>query len=929
MDTETAVRSIVRVRLDRAKSQGEAVSSETLRSWVEGAATLLAPEESIDIDRLTREVEAAYNVHVGDWNALQDNTDHIIWLTDDFRQDNDWRFWERYQRFLEQEQGLSPPAVQALDAVTNDILGRLENPKRAGAWDRRGLVAGQVQSGKTGNYVGLIAKALDAGYKLVVVLAGVHNSLRSQTQARIDMGILGFDTRSYLVAEKAVQSSRIGVGKLAGRHPLVNSFTSSSEKGDFTLRVAQNLGVRLGGDDPIILVVKKNTAILKNLHQWAISLNNYRNANTGRPRIPSVPLLVIDDEADHASVNTNSTDRDEDPSKINGHIRRFLNTFDQVSYVAYTATPFANIFISPEEAHPEAGEDLFPRSFIVNLPAPSNYTGPEEVFGLQQDSVSGIDEVQPLPIVRTLDDYQAWLPDRHKSNDSVQSDLPESLKDAVVIFLMSGAVRRIRGQERSHHSMLVHVTRYKKLQLEVAEQVGQYLQEVRQRLQYGEGAEPSLAKRAERLYREDMVPTTENMLQSQGSETLVAELPRFEDLWAALLGVATDTRVHVVNGESADALQYVDHPDGLSVIAIGGDKLSRGLTLEGLTVSYYLRASRMYDTLMQMGRWFGYRPGYLDVCRLYTTGELVDWYERITSASAELQREFEVMAVVRKTPAEFGLRVRQHPDGLLVTSPSKLRNAQRIALSFSGTISETITFDPLKRQANFTSLERLIASMSTDGIRESGAKIWRHVDPLSITEFLSNYTADKSAVKAQPSRLLTYVNSRLLDDELVSWTVVLADKRDGVKIHLAGHEIGLTERANHMPDPASTRYTIKRLVSPNHELVDLKPGSERWDEALERTLTSWRDNPRRRQTSSPPDRPSGLWERQLRDPSDGILLLYALDSAKWRSEGSDPTPFVGFAASFPWSAKAVPQEYMVNEVLLRDQLGWDEDDTGD
>lgn len=931
MSKAQEIRQLVVVRIDAARGLGNPVTSEKIREWVDQALDWVDPSESlepVDPEQLAREIEAEFNVHVGTWNSLNDDTDHIPWLDQEYVDNIQWPFWARYRRYLGGEQGMPPEAVARLDEITRDILSRLEEPGREGPWDRRGLVAGQVQSGKTGNYIGLIAKAIDAGYKLVVVLAGVHNSLRSQTQSRLDEGILGFDTRAFRLAFKAEESSRIGVGKLAGARLYVNSFTSSAENGDFQLRVAQNIGVAPGGADPIVLVIKKNKSILTNLFKWATELTKEKNPETGQFKVRGIPVLVIDDEADHASVNTKSDDPETDPSAINGLIRKILNTFDRTAYVAYTATPFANIFIDPEADHDTWGQDLFPRSFIVNLPAASTYVGPERVFGLREDVASAIDEVEPLPIVRHVNDYGTWLPDGHKSGDQLSGELPESVREAIDFFLMSGAARRVRGQQRKHHSMLIHVTRFTAVQRQVADQVAHYLDDVTRRLAYGEGANPVFEERIRRLYDTDLVPTSD-ALAVAGLGILVGPAPSFDELWTELHETATKTLVHVVNGTSADALEYVDQPEGVSVIAIGGDKLSRGLTLEGLTVSYYLRASRMYDTLMQMGRWFGYRPGYLDVCRLYTTQSLSGWYERITAASAELQREFDAMAVLGRTPADFGLRVRQLPDGLMVTSPSKLRNAQRLRISFSGQISETVTYRATDRAMNLASLETMVARLGAPEAK-TGLYVWRDVVPAHVVGFLSGYRADRAAVKAQPRALTEYINARVADDELTRWTVVVANSSTAERhATIAGLDIGLTERDHHNPKSGDGRYTVRRVVSPRHELVDIEIDAERWEHALQITIDTWENNPRRKPDSQEPNQPSGLAERKLRSDTDGLLIVYPLDASRWKDFDGDTTPFVGWAVSFPESATAEPIEYQVNPVMLKLEFGWDDEDFDD
>lgn len=929
MSNSKAVREFALTKVDQFVGQGKPVTPEQIRVWVDKMADMVEdddPEDAVDREHIAKGIEADVNVHVGSWNSMSDDSDHVAWLPARLESKDEWKFWKRYERLLRNEYKLPPASVDRLDEVTDAILGRLEDPKRDGRWDRRGLVAGQVQSGKTGNYTGLIAKAIDNGYKLIVVLAGVHNSLRSQTQARIDEGILGFDTRAIRKAQQADGASRIGVGKLAGEWLHVSSFTSSDQSGDFKLAVAQGMGVVPGGSDPIILVVKKNKSILENLYKWSTHLKGVTDPETKKFRVRNVPVLVIDDEADHASVNTRfaKDDSEVDPSAINRLIRQFLDTFEQSAYVAYTATPFANIFIDPDADHSAVGEDLFPRSFIINLPAPSTYVGPEKVFGLEADSTYAIDEVEAVDIVRRTSDYGDWLPDKHKASDPLGDELPQSLEDAIVFFLMAGAVRRLRGQEDKHHSMLIHVTRFTDMQRRVAEQVGDFLADVTARLEFGEGADPVLAERIERLWNTDMFPTSQAIAERSDLAGQGGPIPSLEDVKAEMVESARRTRLHVVNGTSADALEYIDHPDGISVIAIGGDKLSRGLTLEGLCVSYYLRASRMYDTLMQMGRWFGYRPGYLDLCRLYTTDSLVNWYEKITAASAELQSEFEAMAAVGSTPEEFGLRVRQLPDGLLVTSPQKLKHAARYSISFSGGISETVTFLPEERQKNFVALEEMVTSLGPSEEPIGDGHVWRGVGAESVIRFLSQYRADPAALKSLPDPLIKYIQARRADDELGDWTVVLAAGQMEVR-DIGDLPIPLVWRKN-SARAASGRYTVRRVVSPSHELVNFKPSSTGWGEALNDTIRAWEKRPNKKVDAKPPTQPSGLFERKRRSVDEGLLILYPLSSGGWREEAGSEDPFVGFAVSFPESERARPLEYQVNSVFLRDIFGWDGDD---
>ncbi len=311
---------------------------------------------------------------------------------------------------------------------------------------------------------------------------------------------------------------------------------------------------------------------------------------------------------------------------INGRIRELLNTFEQRVYVGYTATPFANIFIFPDQETDEHGRDLFPRDFLVNLPVPSNHVGPTKVFGLPEDPDDDEEQRDPLPLVRIVDDHHEHIPDRHLAGHRVDA-LPGSLHEALRAFILTCAARSARGGGVHHNSMLIHVTRFVGVQSSIADLVRDELRDLQNRIRYGDGdSAVTIMDELRTLWSNDFASTSSEMRERYPDLTRGCGDLSWEEVRPRLVDSSQRIQVRVINGSAREALDYWDHPDGMSVIAIGGDKLSRGLTLEGLSVSYYLRTSRMYDTLLQMGRWFGYRPGYVDLCRLYTSEELRDSY---------------------------------------------------------------------------------------------------------------------------------------------------------------------------------------------------------------------------------------------------------------------------------------------------------------
>lgn len=590
--------------------------------------------------------------------------------------------------------------------------------------------------------------------------------------------------------------------------------------------------------------------------------------------------------------------------------------FENSAYVGYTATPFANIFIypDPDKKNPKFGDDLFPGSFIINLPAPSNYIGPVQVFGLDTDSAIGLEASEALPIIRPVKDQKEWMPDNHKK-DHVPGELPGSLKEAIRAFILCCAARIVRGQENQHNSMLVHVARFTAVQSEVAKQVKDELTSLQKRLRYGDSNAPGkLEEEFEQLWKDDFVRTTSSILLSIADPELKSV--SWEEVKLLLNPAASRIQVKKINGTAKDVLDYWEHKDkGLSVIAIGGDKLSRGLTLEGLSVSYYLRASKMYDTLMQMGRWFGYRPGYLDLCRLYTTNDLVEWYEHITVASEELRQEFDYMADAGATPNEFGLKVRTHPQGLVITGANKMKTGTVMQLSYTRSLSETTIFykDENKNQQNLEVTEEMLKTLGEYSNKISNNYIWQDVPANKITNFISGYQSHPKVKTANTTHLVDYIKAQLPQNELVLWTIVLISNSRGKKRYIAGHEVGTTLRQDASPESSQEyRLSKSRLLSPTDEWLDLSEATRQ--EILDLTRIQ------REEAGKPPGAgktPNGKILRSKRSPKKGLLLLYPLEPEVINSE----IPVIGFVMSFPDSKTAQMVEYRVNNPYWQQEFG--------
>ena len=900
--------------------------------------------DTYDREAAITELVRRFSLWIGSDKTIQSGAGHVAWLDSDRK--GDWRYWRRYSEY--QEGKLAWTAVEALDKSTDTVLGMLEDPMREGPWDRRGLVVGHVQSGKTGHYTGLICKAADAGYKIIIVLAGLHNNLRSQTQMRLDEGFLGYETHPDKNDLRA-----IGVGlidKDAALRP--NYVTNRTDKGDFNTAKARSLGIS-PEQRPWLFVVKKNKTVLNQLLRWIQDhVADAQEKETGRKIVAGLPLLLIDDEADHASVDTGeqifdedgNPDEDHSPTAINRAVRRILHTFARSAYVGYTATPFANIFIHERGETRDEGPDLFPTSFIVNLAAPSSYVGPAQVFGLQ--SPEG--RTPGLPLFRAVRDHASadgkagWMPQSHKNGYVPVGDgpeiIPDSLQDAIDCFFIAVAVRKLRGQGDEHASMLVHVTRFTSVQAQVHGQIDAYVGRLHQRLKRGIGADDAIA-RLRRLWEDDFIPTNAVARSDFVAFGEAQALPDFDAVLEVLPDVIADTSVRMINGTAKDALDYADQGGkGLKVIAIGGDKLSRGLTLEGLCTSYFLRASKMYDTLMQMGRWFGYRPGYIDLCRLYTTDELGDWFGHIADAAEELREEFDLMAASGATPREYGLKVQSHPV-LMVTSRLKMRSARTLMLSFAGQVVETVSLftDPVVLQTNLDATRRLVGSLGAgedDPIRErAGAqqgwkgRVWSDVPAQPIIDFLHAYKTHKDAYKVNSTLLAEFVAAMNRDGELTNWTVALIGGGRGAPVEMApGLSVdSLLRKAN---DATRDRYAIGRLLSPRDEALDLD--GDAWGAALALTKKAWQADAARLKNREEPTDPSGPSIRRIRgegagivagDPRRGLLLLYVLDPALARDDMMGLPSVAAFGISFPASGSGVKVKYEVNNVAWEQDYG--------
>jgi hypothetical protein len=743
-----------------------------------------------------------------------------------------WTNWSRHEAYLRSQPKWRPHQIASVSEESLRIISRT-TPVDRPEFQCRGLVVGYVQSGKTANFTAVAARAADVGYRLIIVLSGIHDSLRNQTQKRLDLELAG-------------------VG--------VDWITLTDENSDFHEPAFAD---GFGSTGTVLIVAKKITPILKRLNQWFGNLEG---------RLAEVPVLLIDDEADQASINTRGNRRDPSidtdtvqdddtaPSLTNALIRDILKKIPRATYIAYTATPFANIFIDPEASDNQVGEDLFPKDFVVQLPRPDGYTGTEELFGI---SAQGRDVLRPVDPA----DVKALKPKQRKKSEAIVArgplDLPQSLADALLTFALAGAIRLLRGQAGKPNTMLVHVSQLQQDQL----RIGEAIEEQIRNWFHHESAEPGVLKQ---------------MFRSTLAGLGQVELPSIEDvvLQEAVTNLARLTVV-VLNSTTGDELEYDTKP-GRQLVAVGGNRLSRGLTLEGLTIAYFLRTTALADALLQMARWYGFRTGYEDLIRIWTTEGIAQWFVELALVEESLRDSITALNKAGLRPDQMAIRMRAHSK-LLLTSKKKSGMQTDDARSWSGENPQTILFPLYDRELLERNVDLVSALLRQHPPTQDahGGAIAHDVPAGDIALFLRRYEGHPNSIAFQGAEIADWILERVEAGELVDWKVFVANPQRDRQVLLGGRPFGLVRRS------LQANESIGILIDPRHEGVDLHGGPENYRAA------------------------SGFNARAMREgrpAQQGLLLIYPLDPEPLRA----PTQtVVGLALSLPRTTDG-EQRFVVN-----------------
>ena len=749
--------------------------------------------------------------------------------------------WPALKTYLADVKGWPATDVNSIDQASSEVVSLIESPTSSNQFQCRGLVVGHVQSGKTANMTAVIAKALDSGYNTVIVLAGLTNKLRHQTQLRL-------------------------ASDLVQRNPMRWQVLTPDDV-DRDFRAPPSGGFLSHTDKAQIAIVKKNVSPLGELTKAVEA--------TIPLALSRLRVLVIDDECDQASVNT--ARQELDMTAINQRIRELVSVIPAVSYVGYTATPFANVLINPYRTEGQELDDLYPRDFIAALPKPESYFGTEQLFGREPTDAGALElEDEGLDMVREVsEEEEAKLqPYRRDDVPGFQPSMVESLEDAIMYFVCCCAVRRARGHADEHMTMLVHTSVYQVMHQRLARLIRRWKDQNRSLLL---DRRSDLHKRMKRLWssEEGRIP----------DDVTTVPTVTFANMREHLPAVLEEIEVAVENGSSLDRIDYMSGPR--TYIVVGGSILARGLTLEGLMVSFFLRSSTQYDTLLQMGRWFGYRAEYEDLPRIWTTEESRVRFRALAGVEEEVRDEISQYGKQGLTPLDVAVRIRAVP-GMAITAASKMRNARRCSVSFWGVHRQTLRFKYLDSAwlgDNWRAAEELVDQADKLGCRDVDfdGKLWRDVPKSIMLRFFESYRAHESHEDLAEGFLLSFLRGE--DSRLDAWNVGIVEPQGGAE---ADHPLG----------SAGVVRTVRRArLKGTGTVADIKALMSRRDVMFD----------------CPTESAEGTWEdlksaRALEVGDVPLLLLYVIDktstpatNSRVRTALGAADDVIGYGIVFPGS----------------------------
>lgn len=687
--------------------------------------------------------------------------------------------WVLYKEHLKKANGFDDKAISSIEISCERILKQISNDTR-NSLPTKGLVIGNVQSGKTANMAGLMAMASDYGYNMFIVLSGTIDNLRVQTQKRILNDLNHPGNKKWQELGHLSKHSE-------DRDKSSNLHFSESEMAYFT-------------------VVLKNKKRLENLLEW-LHLDAHQKEN--------MKILIIDDESDQAGVNTADVNTDERKTiarlinnlvhNKNKNDKEAKGVFHAMNYIGYTATPYANVLN-------EIGDHtLYPKNFIYTLPQSNLYFGPQQIFGVDESLTEEVG-LEGLDIIRKLEDINSREIDELSQVHKGESrDIPTGLEQAILWFILSGAALRTEGHKKPI-SMLVHSSFKVDHHNQIEKAIEKWFLKNRD----------NIISKAHILWEQETNRfTLDNFTSTYPTYGVDAsdlrDYPLFEELLPELNFIVKEGmgRIQIDENEAND-LSYIegihlcvdnsksqftaDEDDYMRLeypskkhmlekapmfIVIGGNTLARGLTLEGLLCSYFLRTTNQGDTLMQMGRWFGYRRGYELFPRIFMSINAVEKFKFLSELDLELRNEIYNMEVLGQLPEEVGIRIKSSPSlsFMRITSKNKMQRAVEDEVDFTGVMNQTVLFDNdietiksnLEITVNF--IRSLGKPTPTEMFMFNHSNlVWEDIDfELISTNFFDNFLfSNRSRVFNRINVLQDWIKINTEDRNLGSWNVVFA-----------------------------------------------------------------------------------------------------------------------------------------------------------
>lgn len=858
------VEKFVREIRQRLPSHGSPESAANdLRSFVESILGPMSPEMQEDLSEALGIVESTLQkVEILRRNSLTKTRDD--WYSGPAATD---LHWPALQGYLQNAKNWDLESVGSIDESSSEVVSLLANPT-LDQFRCKGLVVGYVQSGKTANMTAVIAKAVDAGYNLIMLLGGITNKLRAQTQRRLESDIVE-----------------------RHRH-LWQLYTTVEDDGDFSRPANGQFTMPVQGRAQLVAMKKETSrlnAFLKTVERTPTTV------------LKSLKTLIIDDECDQASVDSSA--KEDSPTRINEAIRKIIRALPAVSYVGYTATPFANVFINPHES-----DDLYPEDFITDLPRPKDYFGAREVFGFDPDNAAedtgasaGRDMIRLIP----AEEVAKICPATARAHATFTPQVTTELEHALLWFLISCALRRRRGHASSHMTMLVHTSQYVNQHARMSEAIREWL---------GRHGEAIASARGEiwKLLNDVWNAETGRVPLEHDDERALtpgALLPWLEEALGKL-------EVVVENGESVERLNFTE--EAKTYIVVGGSVLARGLTLDGLSVSFFLRTSQQYDTLLQMGRWFGFRHGYADLPRLWTTSDLASNFRALARIEEEIREDIGFYRKRKASPLDLAVKVREIP-GLAITSAAKMKHAYRTSVSFEGKHLQTIRFDHHKESVvsgNWDAAGRLVDEASAKGKYDAQRRIFTGVPLAVVRKFLREFQICEQHLDLRQDMLLNYLDKAA--NGLASWDIAVVEPDKGQESSRPLGFLGAVHTNRRSRLAESSEYAdIKALMSKRDILVDV-------DDVAAKAGETWADLKAKR-------------------PAVPLLLLYPIEAESAPTRGGtsrDGRParvaldavddLLGIGIVFPGSLDRSGRYYSVElDVPTPEQLEDNEDQDED